>query len=199
MQHRKQNMMVVMLIAITVTLSISTHTAQAHCDRVNGPVAKDANEALTTEEFQHAAIWVGEEQTKELRNAYEQSLEVYQQGGAGKDLAKRYFMETTVRLHRQAEGFPYTGLKETQPVAKDIAMAEKALETGELQPVLQLLTQQMEKKVKHLFTNTRAAADHRKESIEAGRKWADAYVRYVIFVHGLYRNIEQGPAHGVGE
>jgi len=180
-------------------VGISVHTAQAHCDRVNGPVAKDATEALSTEEFQRAAIWVGEEQTEELRNAYEQSLEAYQQGGAGKDLAKQYFLETTVRLHRQAEGFPYSGLKKAQPVAEDIATAEKALETGELQPVLRLLTRQMEEQVEYLFNNTRAAADNRNESIEAGRKWADAYVRYVIFVHGLQRNIEQGPAHGVGE
>jgi hypothetical protein len=27
----------------------------------------------------------------------------------------------------------------------------------------------------------------------------DAYVKYVIYVHGLHQTIQAGPAHGVGE
>lgn len=55
------------------------------------------------------------------------------------------------------------------------------------------------KKLKHIFEKARTAGQDKDKSLKAGRKWADAYVKYVIYVHGLYKTIQAGPAHGVGE
>jgi len=41
--------------------------------------------------------------------------------------------------------------------------------------------------------------NYKGENVEAGREWVDAYVKYVIYVNGLYKTIQAGPAHGVGE
>jgi hypothetical protein len=166
---------------------------------VNGPVAKDAVQALEQKDFTAAAQWVGQEQEQELRQAYERSLEAHQQGGAARDVAERHFMSETVRLHRAAEGFPFTGLKPAGPVSEDIAVAEKALETGDLEPVNALLAKEMRTHTQKLFDQARAARKDRDEGLRAGREWADAYVRYVIYVHGLHQNIVSGPAHGVGD
>lgn len=187
-----------LVIAFSGVLLANT-TGWAHCDTESGPVAVDARKALETGTFKTVAIWVGEEQSDELRSAFDQSLPVYQMGGKAAKLAEQYFMETAVRLHRQAEGFPYTGLKPAQPLPLDVATAERALETGDIEPVLELLEAELRKKVTALFDEARAARKEKEKSLDAGREWADAYVEYVIYVHGLYKTIKAGPEHGVGE
>jgi len=187
-------------VAVPLTLfAFTSGIVWAHCDTESGPVAVDARKALETGEFVAVAIWVGEEQSEELRSAFEQSLPVYQMGGKARELAEKHFMETAVRLHRQAEGFPYTGLKPAQPLPPDVATAERALDTGDLKPVSKLLEAALEKKLTALFDQARKAREKKDEDLAAGREWADAYVKYVIYVHGLYETIQAGPKHGVGE
>lgn len=171
----------------------------AHCDRKNGPVAVAAREALQSGEFEKIVIWVGKEQEEELREKFRQSLEVYKQGGESKELAAAYFMETSVRLHRQAEGLPFTGLKDAQPNPEDIEAAEQALDSGNIDLVVNLLSKKMDEKVSHWFMQAREAEKKKDESIESGREWVDIYVRYITYIHGLYQTIEQGPPHGVGD
>lgn len=186
-------------VAGIMTLFPGAATALAHCDAENGPVAVDAREALAEDDFEEVAIWVGEKQHQELRAAFDQVISVYEKGGKAGELAEQYFMETAVRLHREAEGMSYTGLKPPRELPEDIAAAEKALETGDIDPVINMLSTEMRKKLAHVFENARKAGQKKDKSLEAGRKWADAYVKYVIYVHGLYQKIQTGPAHGVGE
>lgn len=191
-------------------LAQGTATVIAHCDAENGPVAVDARKALAEDDFETVAIWVGEKQHEELRAAFDRAIAIYRMGdtaiaairgmgGKAKDLAGQYFMETAVRLHREAEGMSYTGLKPARQLPEDIEAAEEALETGDIGPVTDMLSAEMEKKLRHVFENARTARQNRDKSLDAGRKWADAYVKYVIYVHELYNTINAGPAHGVGE
>lgn len=175
-----------------------TINSRAHCDRVNGPVAVAAQEALETGDISKVLIWVGEQQTEELKSKFKQSLEVYNKGEESQQLAERYFMETTVRLHREAEGMPFTGLKSAQPSSKDIQTAEAALDSGDIDPVTNLLAQEIQKKTSELFANAMEAQKKKEDNIEAGREWVDAYVKYIVYVHSLYQKIQAGPAHGVG-
>lgn len=190
---------VLLSVICLFTLTLGAAKAMAHCDAKNGPVASDARNALASGDFQTVAIWVGEKQHEELRSAFDQALPVYKTGGKAKELATQYFMETAVRLHRQAEGMTYTGLKPAQQLPEDIAKAEKALQTGNLKPVTTLLTETMQSKLQDVFDAAYNAKQNKEDSLEAGREWADAYVKYVIYVHGLYKTIQAGPAHGVGE
>jgi len=183
---------------LVLALLMIPQAALAHCDRVNGPVATDAREALKSGRIEPVAIWVGQEEMGELRNVFQQSLAAYKMGGDAREVAEQYFMSTAVRLHRMAEGFPFTGLKPAQPMPKDISLAEKALETGELQPVTDFLAREMQNQTGRLF---RQALEKRKEKgsdVAAGREWADAYVQYIIFVHDLYKRISSGAPHGIG-
>lgn len=173
--------------------------SQAHCDRVNGPVAIDARKALETGDISHALIWVTDQQTEELNSKFEQSLKVYANGDDSQELAELYFMSETVRLHREAEGMPFTGLKPAQSNARDIQIAEKAITSGELAPVTEMLASEIGQKTSELYNKAMEAKSMKDESIEAGREWVDAYVQYIVYVHSLYQNIQAGPAHGVGE
>ncbi|MFD2516428.1 DUF6448 family protein [Salinimicrobium flavum] len=182
---------------LIIFLLLWSSDALAHCDRENGPVAMAAKEALKTGNMDKILIWVGEEQEQELREKYQQSLEVYKNGGNSAELAQRYFMETAVRLHRAAEGMPFDGLKPASPNPPDIEAAEKALETGDFEPVKELLCSALEKESLNWFEKTRAAAGNKEENIAAGREWVDNYVKYIVYIHKLYQTIQAGPPHGV--
>ncbi len=187
------------LIAFFFLMGLSLpQLTEAHCDRVNGPVAVDARKALETGNVSHALIWVTEEQSEELKSAFQRTKKVYAKGGESKKLAERYFMETTVRLHREAEGMPYTGLKPAQENPKDIALAEEALQSGNVQPVTRLLASEIEEKVTELHQKAITAQNDKDKSIASGREAVDAYVRYIVYVHSLYNSIQAGPAHGIG-
>lgn len=175
-----------------------TSTSQAHCDRVNGPVATDAREALETGDISHALIWITDKQAEELKSTFEQTLIVYNKGGESQKLAERYFMSETVRLHREAEGMPFTGLKPAQPSSKDIQIAEQTLTSGELDPVTEMLANEIRKKTSELYSRAIEAKSKKDNSVEAGREWVDSYVEYIVFVHKLYQSIQAGPAHGIG-
>jgi len=186
------------LIALGLLVA-APRMARAHCDTMSGPVAGAARDALRTGEFESIAIWVGEQQTEELRKRFQECSAVYKMGGEAKDLAERYFIETAVRLHRAAESMVYTGVKPAQPLPPDIAAAEKALNTGDLTPVTDMLSEELEKQTQKWFQKVLEAKKHKQEGVEAGREYVDAYVKYVIYVHGLHQAIQAGPKHGVGE
>lgn len=182
---------------ISMFLLLLSPDAQAHCDRENGPVAMAAKEALKTGKLDKILIWVGEEQEQELRGKFQQSLQVYKDGGNSAELAERYFMETAVRLHRAAEGMPFEGLKPASANPPDIEAAEKALETENFEPVKELLCSALEEESLKWLEKTRTSAEDKEKSIEAGREWVGNYVKYIVYIHKLYQTIQAGPPHGV--
>lgn len=183
----------------TAAAATAPAVAHAHCDRLDGPVAQAAREALDSGRFAAVQIWVAEAQQAELREAFEIALQAQDDGPDAARLAERYAIETAVRLHRQAEGMSFEGVKPAGlPLPDDIRLGDQALETGDPEPVLELLGHELDHKARELFATARAARARRQESVEAGREWVDAYVRYIVFVHGLEQAIASGPAHGVG-
>lgn len=192
--------LLVLLPLVALGLALSPGPAEAHCDRLDGPVAEAAREALESGDFDTIRIWVGPDQEAELREAFDRSREVRTLGSEARHLADRHFLETAVRLHREAEGKAFTGLKPAgQPLPADLAAAERALETGEVGPLVELMTRKLEEQVTAWFETARQARAERDRSVAAGREWVDAYVRYITGVHGLYGTIQAPPGHGVGE
>lgn len=184
---------------LAVALLLVPVTARGHCDRLDGPVAGAAREALESGRFEAVQIWVSAPQEAALRDAWELARRARDEGPQAAKLAERYLIETAVRLHREAEGMTYDGVKPAGlELPQDVALGDRALESGELEPVVAFLSDEMRHKTRHLFQEALAARATRRESLEAGREWVDAYVRYIVFVHGLHQSIEAGPAHGVG-
>jgi hypothetical protein len=198
MKNRKKVHTLFALFTI-VSLSAFVTVVYAHCDTMSGPVAVAAKEALQTGEFKTIEIWVGREQQTELKQRFDECMQVRKAGGKAKELADRYFIETAIRLHRAAEGMPFTGVKPAQPLPPDVAAAEKALEVNDVKIVTEMLTKEIETQTKMWFDKAIKAEKNKNESLEAGREWVDAYVKYVIYVHGLHQKINAGPQHGVGE
>jgi hypothetical protein len=131
----------VLLLSAIVGVSVFVAAVYAHCDTMSGPVAAAATKALESGDIGLVQIWAGPSQEKELGERFRQCLSVRKMGGQAKELADKYFIETAIRLHRQAEGMPFTGVKPAQPLPPDVAAAEKALQTGDIQVVTDLLSQ----------------------------------------------------------
>jgi hypothetical protein len=111
----------------------------AHCDGMDGPVIKAAHKALETGNVNLVLIWVLKDDEGEIKKSFRKTLAVRKLNPQAKELADMYFFERLVRSHRAGEGEPYTGLK---PVGCDldpaIHAADKAIESGELVPLLKI-------------------------------------------------------------
>jgi hypothetical protein len=192
-----KKMILALLVLAIVGFSVFVTDVYAHCDTMSGPVAVAAMKALESGDVKLVQIWVGPSQEKELQERFRQCLSVRKMGDQAKELADRYFIETAIRLHRQAEGMPFTGVKPAQPLSPDVAAAEKALATGDIRIVTDLLSNEIKDCVQKWFDAAMQAQKNKDEDIEAGRQWVDAYVKYVVYVHGLHIKIQEGPQHGV--
>lgn len=171
-------------------------TVLAHCDGLDGPVVKAAQQALDRADPAHALIWVQKDDEPEIRAAFERTLEVRALSPQAKELADRYFFETLVRVHRAGEGAPFTGL---QPAGRDlgpaIPAADKALNDGSLDPVVALLTKAVEAGLHRHFEALTTARHFKPGDLSAGREYVKAYVEFVHYVERLYEAAAR-PAHG---
>ena len=81
-----------------------------HCDSLDGPVVTAAREALTAGDVGLVLPYVPAGSEDEIRDAFDRVLPVQQAGGEAAAVARQWFFETVVRLHRAGENAPYTGL-----------------------------------------------------------------------------------------
>ncbi len=186
-----------------ITLAMAPMSAEAHCDAVDGPVATMAVKALDTGNVNLVLPYAPAEAEAELKAAFEQTLAVRTKGPEAKALADRYFMETTVRLHRAGEGAAYTGLQSAgRDFGPAIPAAENALETGKMDE----LTALMAKHVTHAIAEQfEAAITHRASTKEpvsaaevaAARERVSAELAFIGYVEGIYL-ATKGGAHAEG-
>ena len=170
--------------------------ALAHCDSLDGPVVKAAQQALETRNLSQVLIWVQADDEPEIRAAFEQTLVVRAVSPQGRELADRYFFETVVRVHRAGEGASYTGLK---PAGRDlgpaIPAADKALDEGSISPVITLLTNGVQDGLRRQFDEVITAKHFKPGDVLAGREYVRTYVEFIHYVERLYEAIIT-PAHG---
>lgn len=160
--------------------------AMAHCDTLDGPVVSAARKALESGKVELVLVWVQKEDEADIRNAFQRASNVRKTGGEARDLADAYFFETLVRVHRAGEGAPYTGLKAAGQIEPAVSAADKALETGKLQPLAKLLTGRMEKGLHDHFDAVTAKKRYESTDVEAGRAFTHAYVEFVHYAERVY-------------
>ena len=159
----------------------------AHCDGMDGPVIKAAQKALETGNVNLVLIWVLKNDEGEIKKAFQKTLAVRKLNPQAKELADMYFFETLVRIHRAGEGEPYTGLK---PAGRDldpaIPAADKAIESGKLEPLLKILTETVQAEVREKFKVVAAKKKFKPDDVEAGREYVEAYVPFVSYIERIY-------------
>jgi hypothetical protein len=178
-----------MLAAIVMAAMsiLPIRAASAHCDGLDGPVVKAAQQALQTGDLYQVLIWVRPQDEDEIKQAFDETLAVRKLNSQAQAFADRYFFETLVRIHRAGENAPYTGLK---PAGRDlgpaIPAADKALETGSDQALTQLLTEKVREGVHRHFKEAVEKKKFAPNDVAAGREYVEAYVVYIHYVESLY-------------
>lgn len=177
-------------VAILFTLGIFLlipRSAMAHCDGMDGPVVKAAQNALASGDVNLVLIWVQRADEQEIREAFARTLAVRMLGAEARDLADMYFFETLVRIHRAGEGAPYTGLK---PAGRDlgpaIPLADQVLTSGKVDPLVTLITDETRKGLTEGFNHALKALNYSPADVEGGRKYVQAYVTFIHYVERAY-------------
>jgi hypothetical protein len=117
-------------------------------------------------------------------------------GSDARALADRFFFETVVRVHREGEGAPYTGLKPAAaPVDPAVAGADRALDTGDVDPLLRTVAAAAEQGLRARFARAAEARGHADESVEKGRSFVAAYVELAHYAERLLQSAA-APAAG---
>ncbi len=168
-----------------------------HCDTMDGPVVKAAQRALETGNVNLILPYVPKKAEPELKGAFERTLPARKQGKEAQEIADRWFFETAVRLHREGEGAPYTGLK---PAGLDwgpvVPKAEKAIEQGDAREVIEFLTHTVEEELRERFKHAMARKNYNENDVDAAREYVEAMLGFELYSHHVYTNIKHARVHG---
>ncbi|MBI5205932.1 MAG: hypothetical protein HZA11_13545 [Nitrospirae bacterium] len=185
------------LFLICAGIWVMPGIAMAHCDTLDGPVVATAKAALENGDLTPVLKWVKKDDEQDIRELFQKTLRVRKQGKEAKELADMYFFETLVRIHRAGEGAPYTGLKPGGTVEPSIAVADKALENGSVDNLVKMVSDAAAMGIHKRFEHAKETKKHADESVEAGRKFVEAYVEFTHYVERLYLDAAaKGMHHG---
>lgn len=193
----KYNRYIRMLVFMMIfgSMFFFTKSIYAHCDTLDGPVVETARKALASGDVTPLLKWVAADDEQMIRTAFQKTLEVRKLGTQARDLADMYFFETLVRIHRAGEGAPYTGLKPGTAVDPAVALADKALESGSVDKLVNTLNDATAKGIRERFHRALQAKKHADESVAAGREFVESYVIFTHYVEGLHTIIKGASEH----
>jgi hypothetical protein len=186
--NRKKIILVLAGLTLAVFAGLMTYSSIfAHCDTLDGPVVKAAKDALEKGNVNLVLLWVQKEQEADVITAFNKTLDVRKSNPEAKELADNYFFETVVRLHRQGEGEPYTGLKAAgQEMGPAIPAGDNAIEEGSISKVESLITGAVKEGLKEHFNEVMEKKAYDPNNVDAGREYVKAYVEYIHYVEMLY-------------
>jgi hypothetical protein len=176
---------------IAAGLLFQVQSAQAHCDSLDGPVAKAVYKALDDGNVNPVLAYAPATAEAEIRAAFEKSRKVRGLGAEARMLADQDFMETVIRLHRAGEGATYTGLK---PAGIDygpvVPAAEHAVETGDLAKLKAVLTEEIEHALRERLAHVRELKKAPLEpktaaEVPHSRERISAELGFIIFAESL--------------
>jgi proline dehydrogenase len=126
-KNAKYYVLIIALLSLTMTTRLL-----AHCDSMDGPVIKDAQRALESNDVTPVLKWVSAKDEDAVEKVFELTTSTRGQSEAVQKIADNYFFETLVRIHRASEGEGFTGLKPKGSVEPAIAAADRALVEGDI-------------------------------------------------------------------
>lgn len=180
-----------MLVLVSI-IFIFTNKSSAHCDSYDGPVIKDAEKALETNNVNLVLKWVSKEQEKETITLFQKTFELRYGDKGVYEIVEKHFFESLVRLHRETEGAPYTGLKPAGTTKQIIQMTDKAIKEANVDDFLLKLNNHIDKVVREKYQKVSELNKVKDNSVEKGREFVAAYVDYTHTVEAIHDIIEHG-------
>ena len=180
---------------VCLGLLLSPRVASAHCDTLDGPVIKDARSALEKGDVTSVLKWVQKKDEARVQKAFKQAVASASKGEKAKEAGERRFFEALVKIHRAGEGATFTGLKPAGEVEPVIAAADTALADGSADELVRLVTDAVAKGIRERHSRVLELSRLKDESVEAGRRYVEAYVEYTHYVERLQHDAERHAAH----
>ena len=178
------------LFLFGITLLVFPPKASAHCDTLDGPVINAAKKAMAKDNANYILIWVKSEHEDEIRKALKKALARRKKAKSKqeKDNAEMELFETLVKIHREGEGAKYEGIKPAGSVEAEIALADRAVESGNLHDVLKhILNPKNKEIIQHLFLKLQEKSHYNEDDVISGREFINTYV---IFIHAVEKAIK---------
>ena len=184
----------VFTLALFAILFLSTQSTFAHCDSYDGPVIKEAQQAIATNNVNLVLKWVSAADEPEIKSLFKKTYELKDGDKEIYAIVEKHFLETLVRLHRATEGVGYTGLKPAGSASPIIIMADNAIETHSVDDLLLKFKAHLDKVVREKFAKVEQLGAVKDESLEKGRAYVAAYVDYTHALEEMHEIIE--PSQG---
>jgi hypothetical protein len=167
-----------------------------HCDSLDGPVVTAAHRALIAGDVDVILPYVPADSEAEVCEAFRRVLPLCADRGEATAIAQQWFFETVVRIHRAGEHAAFTGLKPAGlDVGPVIPLAEKAVESGEVDGVYRLLAEDLRHQLAERLQRVRQLADRQDASVQAGRAYVQAMLGFQVYANNVYQCLRADP-HG---
>lgn len=182
-------------ILTSMLMIMGSLTAFAHCDSYDGPVIKDAIKALDNNDVRLVLKWITEDQELEITSLFNKTYALKSKDKQVYDLVEKHFFETLVRLHRETEGAPYTGLKPAGSTIQIIQMTDKALEENNIKDLINKLDNHISQVINDKYQKVAELYKVKDTSAALGRDFVAAYVDYTHTIEAIHYIIEHGAVH----
>lgn len=157
----------------------------AHCDTLDGPVVTAARKSIQTGNRNYILVWVKKQDETAITAVFERVLADLRAASSPESKAKveTELFESLVKIHREGEGARYEGLQPAGSVEPEIALADKAINTGEINTVLSRIESPKNKEIiTHLFHDVHGKSNYDIDDVDAGRNYVNSYV---VFIHAV--------------
>lgn len=192
MKFKRLSLLLLILISSVI---FSSQQAFAHCDSYDGPVIKDAYKALKTNNVNLVLKWINENQEAEIISLFNKTYKLKNSDKEIYEIVEKHFFETLVRLHRETECAPYTGLKPAGKTKQIVQMSDKAIESGSIDDLMKKFNNHIEIVIREKYNRVLEFEKVKNESTENGRAYVKAYVEYTHILEGIHDMIEHGAGH----
>jgi len=197
--NRTFNISYFFFAALLAVLSIIvSKPALAHCDSYDGPVIADARKALEANNPELVFKWISKEQENDVVTLFNKTMALKNSDREIYQVVEKYFFETLVRLHRETEGAPYTGLKAPGTTKQIIQMSDQALSSGDIDDLVIKLNKHVGSVIFEKYHKTAELNQKKNESVEAGRAFVEAYVDYTHTLEAIHDLLEHGGVSHAG-
>jgi hypothetical protein len=184
------NKLAFLTLLLFTSLMFSSQAVLAHCDSYDGPVIKDAYKALEKNNVNFVLKWVNENQEEEIVSLFNKTYQLKTGDKEIYEIVEKHFFETLVRLHRETEGAPYTGLKLAGTTKKIVQMSDNAIKSGSIDDLLVKLNNHIGNVLREKYEKVLELEKVKNESIEKGREYVKAYVIYTHTLEGIHGILE---------
>lgn len=183
------------IVLTLILLIVGLQTASAHCDSYDGPVIKDAVKALENNNVDIVLKWITEEQENEITSLFNKTYALKSGDKEVYEIVEKHFFETLVRLHRETEGAPYTGLKPAGSTIQIIQMTDTALQEDDIEGFIIKLDNHLNTVVREKYQKVAELNKVKDNSIAEGRAFVEAYVDYTHTIAAIHAIMEHGADH----